>query len=216
MFLDLFFPNRCLNCNRIISADELICEACFDHIPFAHHDFHSDNLLLQKCRMLFPTENAWALMNFEEEGLSRKIIHELKYKHREIVGKHLASWTTDRLNFGETKPDLMVSVPLHPKKLKKRGYNQLHLFAETLSNHYQIPHNPSLIKRNFYKKAQALKDKARRSETENLFSITETISGKHILLIDDVFTTGNTMSAFAWEILKYGNNKVSVLVMAMD
>ena len=72
-------------------------------------------------------------MQFEEESLSRKIVHELKYKSRERVGKILAEWTSEQLNFGENKPDLLVSVPLHPKKLKERGYNQLHLFTQTLS-----------------------------------------------------------------------------------
>ena len=155
-------------------------------------------------------------MHFSQENLSRKIIHELKYKSREKVGKTLAEWTTEQLDFNNNKPDLLVSVPLHPKKLKERGYNQLHLFTENLSEFYNIPYDQDLIKRNHYSKAQALKDKQHRIETANPFSITKNISGKHILLIDDVFTTGNTLASIAWEILKAGNNKVSVLVMAID
>nr|WP_317040115.1 MULTISPECIES: phosphoribosyltransferase family protein [unclassified Chryseobacterium] len=155
-------------------------------------------------------------MQFEKENLSRKIIHELKYKSREKAGKILAEWTTDRLDFKNQKPDMLVSVPLHPKKLKERGYNQLHLFTETLSRFYEIPFSHDLIKRNNYSKAQALKDKKHRLESQNTFSIAKNISGKHILLVDDVFTTGNTIASIAWEILKTGDNKVSVLVMAMD
>lgn len=166
--------------------------------------------------MLFPIENAFALMQFEKKNLSRKIIHELKYKSREKVGKILADWTTEQLDFKNKKPDLLVSVPLHPKKLKERGYNQLHLFTNSLSEYYKIPFDHDLIKRNHYSKAQALKDKQHRVETGNTFSITKNISGKHILLIDDVFTTGNTLASIAWEILKAGDNKVNVLVMAID
>lgn len=166
--------------------------------------------------MLFPIENAFSLMQFEKENLSRKIIHELKYKSREQVGKILAEWTAERLNFKNKKPDLLVTVPLHPKKLKERGYNQLHLFTETLSKAHEIPFDHNLIKRNYYSKAQALKNKQHRVETDNIFSIKKNISEKHILLIDDVFTTGNTLSSVAWEILKAGNNTVSVLVMAID
>jgi predicted amidophosphoribosyltransferase len=73
-----------------------------------------------------------------------------------------------------------------------------------------------LIERNFYKKAQAQKNRDERTYKEQLFSVTKKISNQHVLLIDDVFTTGNTMSAVAWEVLKAGNNKVSVLVMAVD
>lgn len=216
MLLDFLFPNRCLNCNTIIDADDLVCEACMDQINFKHHVFGEENELKKKCNLLFPVENTFALMQFEEESLSRKIVHDLKYKSREKIGKILADWTTERLDFKDKKPDLLVAVPLHPKKLKKRGYNQLHLFTETLSKHFEIPYDHNLIKRNFYKKAQALKDKAHRSETENLFLISKPIQNQHVLLIDDVLTTGNTMSSVAWEILKEGNNKVSVLVMAVD
>jgi ComF family protein len=187
-----------------------------DQILFTHHDFPESNLLKERCSLLFPVENAFALMQFEEESLSRKIVHQLKYGSREKTGKILAEWTGERIHFDDNKPDLMVSVPLHPKKLKERGYNQLHLFTETLSKKLEIPFDHQLIRRNFYQKAQAQKDKSHRAETENLFSVTQEISDTHVLLIDDVFTTGNTMSSVAWEILKAGNNKVSVLVMAVD
>ena len=216
MLLDLLFPNRCLHCNQIISKDELVCEICFSHINFLHYNFPEENELKNRCKLLFPIENAFALMQFEEEALSRKIIHQLKYRSQEKVGEILANWTIEKLRFDTDKPDVLVTVPLHPKKLKKRGYNQLHLFADTLSKHWNIPHYKEFLKRNTYQKAQATKDKSHRLETQYNFSTTENIDGKHFLLIDDVFTTGNTMSAIAWEILKNKNNKISILVMAYD
>ncbi|QBO58550.1 ComF family protein [Chryseobacterium salivictor] len=217
MFLvDLLFPNRCLECKRIIHPEEVVCELCFNQINFTHHHISESNLLTEKCRLLFPIENAFALMQFERQSTSQKIIHQLKYGRREKIGKIIANWTAEKLDFSHSKPDLLVTVPLHPKKLKERGYNQLHLFADELSKNLKIPCEHTLIKRNFYKKAQAKKKKEQRNFNENLFSITRNISNHHILVIDDVFTTGNTMSAVAWEILKAGDNKVSVLVMAMD
>ncbi|CAH0279793.1 ComF family protein [Chryseobacterium sp. WG14] len=216
MMLDLFFPNRCIHCSRIIEPDLLVCDLCFSQIHFTHNDYLGNNPVKEKCRLLFPVENTYALIQFEEEGLSRKIIHELKYRSREKTGKILAEWAIERLDFKEIKHDLLVSVPLHPRKLRERGYNQLHLFTETLSEFYNIPFEHNLIKRNHYSKAQALKDKKHRLESVNTFSLTQPVTGKHILLIDDVFTTGNTVSSIAWEILKAGDNKVSVLVMAVD
>lgn len=216
MILNLLFPNRCLNCNRIIDAEEIVCALCFDQIDFNHHQFTENNLLKERCQVLFPVENAFALMQFGEENLSRKIVHQLKYANREKVGKILAKWVMEKIDFGNYPPDLFVTVPLHPKKLKERGYNQLHLFANTLGSHFNIPCDHHLVKRNFYKRAQAKKNKAQRSTTEDLFSLTHEISGKHILLIDDVFTTGNTMSSVAWEILKNPDSKVSVLIIAVD
>lgn len=216
MILDLFFPNRCIECSRIIDSDLLVCDLCFNQIHFTHYDYFENTPIKEKCSLFFPIENAFALIQFEKENLSRKIIHELKYRGREKVGKVLAEWTTERLDFKNAKPDLMVSVPLHPKKLRERGYNQLHLFTETVSAFYEIPFDHQLLKRNHYSKAQALKDKKHRLEAVNTFSVTQPVTGKHILLIDDVFTTGNTISSVAWEILNAGDNKVSVLVMAMD
>lgn len=216
MILDLILPNRCLHCSRIIDGHELICNLCFEHVHFTHYEFTGAHYFKEKCSLLFPVKNAFALMQFEKENLSRKIIHTLKYKNREIVGKILADWTADRLNFGKDKPDLMVTVPLHPKKLRERGYNQLHTFADILSEYFTIPVDHEYLKRNKHSKAQALKDKQHRLDSENSFSVQKKLTGKHILLIDDVFTTGNTISSIAWEIIKNGGNTVSVLVMAMD
>lgn len=216
MILDILFPNRCLGCNRIIPADLLVCELCFSNIYFTTSGYFDDNFIKERCRLLFPVENTFALMQFDKENLSRKIIHELKYKSREKAGEILAEWITERVDFKDQKPDLLVSVPLHPKKLKERGYNQLHLFTEKLSEFYGIPFDHDLIKRNQYSKAQAMKSRQHRVKTENVFSITKSITEKNILIIDDVFTTGNTIASIAWEILNAGNNKVSVLVMAMD
>jgi len=200
----------------MIDAELLVCDLCFDQIHFTHYNYFENNPIREKCSLLFPVENTFALIQFEKENLSRKLIHELKYKGREKVGKILAEWTTEVVDFKNRKPDLLVSVPLHPKKLRERGYNQLHLFTETLSEFYRIPFDHQLIKRNHYSKAQALKDKKHRLETVNTFSLTQPVSGQHILLIDDVFTTGNTISSIAWEILNSGNNRVSILVMAID
>lgn len=216
MLLDLLLPNRCLHCNLIIAGGDVVCEACKQHINFTHWNFNGNHLLKQKCQLLFPTENAFALMAFEKEGLSRSIIHSLKYKGRENIADHIAQWTTEHLDFQDSKPELLVSVPLHPKKQKERGYNQLHRYIELLSAHYDIPYHHTLLKRNQYKKAQALKNKIQRSQTEQLFSLTEPIQNTHCLLIDDVFTTGNTLNAAAWELLKDRSNKVSILVMAVD
>ena len=214
MFLDVFFPNRCLECDEIIPKDEIVCVKCLDKIHFTHWDF-GENLLKQKAQFLFPVEKAFSLMFFDKKGLSREILHQLKYRNQERVGGILAGWVTERMEITE-KPDLLINIPLHPKKHKERGYNQLHLFTEKLAEYYEIPFRHDLLQRESYHKAQAQKNKADRGETKYHFSLSENIENKHILLIDDIYTTGNTMSAAVWEILKYKGNKLSILVMAID
>jgi competence protein ComFC len=215
LFKDFFFPDRCVSCNQIIAAKTFVCELCKNQISFCNLEFEAESILKESCKILFPVENAFALMEFQKEGLSRDLLHTLKYKNRENIAEIFAEWTFERLRFKQ-KPDLLISVPLHPQKMKKRGYNQLHLFTETVAKHYQIHYDHNLIKRNYYTKAQALKNKKGRENQEQLFTLQKPIVEKHVLIIDDVFTTGNTMSMMAWEILKNKNNKVSVLIMAHD
>ncbi len=214
--IELLFPNRCLECTKVISGGAAICQSCFDQLHFTHHRYGQSNELTEKCRLLFPVEEAFALMHFEKESVSQKIVHQLKYGGREKLGALMAQWISASIEFGNHPPDLLTTVPLHPRKQRQRGYNQLHVFGDELSRLWQIPCDHALIKRNIYKKAQALKGREQRNVNEELFSVTKPLQHRHVLLIDDVFTTGNTMSAVAWQILKSGNNKVSVLVMAMD
>ncbi|MFC6267971.1 ComF family protein [Frigoriflavimonas asaccharolytica] len=155
-------------------------------------------------------------MEFQDKSLSRKIIHQLKYSSRENVGKSLADWTIERINFNDYHFDLIISVPLHSKKERERGYNQLHLYANILAKHLKIEHHCKDVIRKFYKKSQTFKTKKGRGDIENNFELNANLIGKHVLIIDDVYTTGNTMSQVAWEILKEPTNKVSVLVMAVD
>lgn len=217
MIFDFLFPNRCLDCNQLIDKNEIVCEVCTDKIHFSDHQFSVNNSLKEKVSLLFPVENAFSLMLYEKESLSQKIIHQLKYNHREKIGKNLAEWTIEKLKPENQKPDLIATVPLHPRKVKQRGYNQLHIFGNELSAHYQIPINHNLLQRIKHSKAQAKKDQSERLKTKNAYQLTEKICDKHILLIDDVYTTGNTVSNIVWEILSNSENvKISLLVMAMD
>ena len=120
MILDILFPNRCLNCNTIIDGKEIICYTCIQHIDFSYYTSGTDNLLYRKCKVLFPIESAHYLMNYHKNSLTQNIIHQLKYNGIERIGKSLAQWTLEKINFKENIPDLLVSVPLHQKKQKKR------------------------------------------------------------------------------------------------
>ncbi len=217
MIFDFLFPNRCLDCNQLIDKRDIVCELCLDKVNFSNHNYFDTNSLIEKASLQIPVENAYSLLIYEKESLAQKIIHQLKYNHREKIGKILANWVTQRVDLSKKKPDLLVTVPLHYKKLKQRSYNQLHLFGNQLSAYYQIPVHHTLLKRIKHSRAQAKKNQSERLKTKNAYQLTENINGKHILLIDDVYTTGNTISNIAWEILSNSENvKISILVMAMD
>lgn len=215
MFLDLLIPNRCIECDAIISSKEIICEVCYSKINFVHEQNGKTSDFFKKCQLRFPVENAFALMYYDEKGLSRKIIHHLKYAGRSKIGLILAKWVKENIPFLDLSIDIITGIPLHSKKQKERGYNQLHLFVEKIAEDYQIPYSHNLLRRNFYNQPQARKTKSKRMEIEDLFSLNHLVKNKHILLVDDVYTTGNTMSEAVWELIKAGN-KVSILIMALD
>ena len=217
MIFDFLFPNRCLNCNQIIDKSDIVCDVCFPRVNFSNHNYNDNNTLKDKLLVQFPISNAYSLLYYEKESLAQNIIQKLKYNNRENIGKNLAKWVMERVDFKNDKPDIITTVPLHYKKLKQRGYNQLHLFGNELSNFYNIPVNHTFLQRTTHSKAQAKKDQSERLKTKNAYQLTQRIDDKHILLIDDVYTTGNTISNIAWEILNNSTNvRISILVMAMD
>ena len=217
MIFDFLFPNRCLICNQIIDKSDIVCEVCFPRVNFSNHNYNDSNTLKDKLLVQFPISNAYSLLYYEKESLAQNIIQQLKYSNRENIGKNLAKWVMERVDFKNDKPDIITTVPLHYKKLKQRGYNQLHLFGNELSNFYNIPVNHTFLQRTTHSKAQAKKDQSERLKTKNAYQLTQRIDDKHILLIDDVYTTGNTISNIAWEILNNSANvRISIMVMAMD
>ena len=217
MIFDFLFPNRCLICNQIIDKSDIVCEVCFPRVNFSNHNYNDSNTLKDKLLVQFPISNAYSLLYYEKESLAQNIIQQLKYNNRENIGKNLAKWVMERVDFKNDKPDIITTVPLHYRKLKQRGYNQLHLFGNELSKFYNIPVNHTFLQRTTHSKAQAKKDQSERLKTKNAYQLTQRIDDKHILLIDDVYTTGNTISNIAWEILNNSANvRISILVMAMD
>lgn len=217
MFLELIFPNRCLHCTRIIERRDWVCEACWHQISWSHYDFNTENDFAKRCRIHFPVENAYALFEYVKKSPVQKAIHQLKYKHREVMGEILSE---EFIIKNKTLPlgiDCIVYIPIHERKKRDRGYNQLTGFCNTLAKHFDIDIVHDALIRNIHSKAQAHKSKQERSRTDGIFSCKKQYDNTHFLLVDDVFTTGNTLSAAAWELLKSGkNNKVSVLVIAED
>jgi ComF family protein len=144
----------------------------------------------------------------------------LKYKGHEEIGTILGEWYAEDLKNIELLKfvDEIIPVPLHPKKLKERGYNQVTTFGTALSTSLCLNYNDSLLIRNVYSKTQSKKNLLGRTEgIESIFdvSFTEKNHNKHFLLIDDVITTGATLEACSRALLKIPGAKISIICMAM-
>jgi ComF family protein len=150
------------------------------------------------------------------------LIHNLKYRGYEEIGSAIADWCADDMRSVDILSDIdeIIPVPLHKKKLKERGYNQVTTFGKSLSHHLKRPFNEHLLIRTKYSKTQTRKNLLNRIEVNNrdIFDVVYELKekNKHYLLIDDVLTTGSTLEACGKALLKIPGAKISIFCIAMS
>ena len=218
--LNLFFPKACLGCNQFLSENELvICTRCRHDIPLTNHHLHQENEAMQKFYGRLPLEHASALMYFHKKGIVQELIHNLKYRGHQEVGTLIGDWYGNDLKNSEKLKniDIIIPIPLHKKRLLKRGYNQVTTFGTALSNQLQCSFDETILKRVQYSKTQTFKNLINRNEIKaHTFQAhyTEAHHHKHFLLIDDVMTTGATLEAAGKTLLEIPGTRLSILTMA--
>lgn len=218
--IDLFFPKACVGCNAFLLENEMvICTKCRHEIPLTNHHLKTENETFKKFYGKMTIEHASALMYFHKKGIVQEMIHNLKYRGHQEVGTEIGHWYAEDLKnaIALKNVDEIIPVPLHPKKLKERGYNQVTTFGKALSESLSIPFNENLLQRNVYSKTQTFKNIIGRNEVnEAVFDtvFTEKDHNKHFLLIDDVITTGATLEACGNLLLKIPGAKLSIVTMA--
>ncbi len=219
--INLFFPKACSGCNSFLLANEkVICTVCRHEIPLTNHHKIENNEAVVKFYGRIPIEFAAALFYFHKKGIVQEMIHKLKYKGHQEVGTAIGYWYAEELkSIAELNfVDYIIPVPLHKKRLKERGYNQVEAFGKSLSESMNITYNDSVLIRNVYSKTQTKKNLLGRSEVVgSIFSATynDSLHNKHFMLIDDVITSGSTLEACGRELLKIPGAKLSIVCMAM-
>ncbi|MDB5121012.1 MAG: putative amidophosphoribosyltransferase [Sphingobacteriales bacterium] len=219
-FFALFFPELCSACGKNLFKNELvICTNCIYNLP--HTNFHNDkeNKVAKQLWGRFPFEQATSFLYFQKGGLVQKAMHQLKYNHSPETGVKLGELYAHQLKRSENwiKPDLIIPVPLHPRKLKERGYNQSESIANGIGSVLDIDVNLSALLRTVNTTTQTKKSRFSRFENlEGAFIIKnpETLQAKHVLLVDDVVTTGATLEACSLTLLKVPGLLISVATIA--
>lgn len=223
IFLDLIgllFPELCNGCgNSIYHGESFLCSKCLFTIPYTDYHLYPENKVAKQFWGRVPVHAAMALLYFKKEGKVQNIIHNLKYKGQTGLGIKLGEMIGERLNSAPdyANIDLIVPVPLHKNKERSRGYNQSQLIASGISVVLNVNVNPDLLIRTVTTDTQTKKGRYMRFENmRTVFSVKnrEDLAGKHILLVDDVITTGATLEACALELHKYGIKKLSIAAVA--
>ena len=219
-FLSLLFPRVCYGCGNHLTKNEyLICTECYVVIPRTNFHTIKDNPVVQtfwgRCRI----ESAAAFSFFNKGSRIRKLIHNLKYKGIKEIGCELGKIYGLSLKSSDflDDVDLIVPVPLHKSKQRTRGFNQSETISVGISEATGLPLVTNAIKRRTATSTQTKRSRIERwDNVEDVFVLKnpDLLAGKHILLVDDVITTGATMEACVNEILKAEGSKVSLVALA--
>lgn len=216
--LDLVSPRLCVVCGRRLAPTErVLCAACNLHLPRTGFQFNaSDNIMARLFWGIIPVERAAALFYYEAGSKTSNILYELKYRDHPEIGVEMGQLTARE--FSETDffegIDMIVPVPLARKRQHHRGYNQSMEIAKGISRITGIPISYQVVRRTKFEKSQTqMRQWERQENVANVFEVKdiETLRGRHVLLVDDVITTGATMTACAREILKAEGTRISLL-----
>ncbi|MEN8790531.1 MAG: ComF family protein [Flavobacteriaceae bacterium] len=197
-----------------------MCTFCRNQLPLTEYSFNEENAVDRIFYGRTDIKKASSFLFYTENGIVQNLIHHLKYRNQPEIGRFLGDWFGQLLvQNGFLDPiDLVIPVPLHPIKLKKRGYNQVDLFAQKLAEHLEAAFNSKILLKTANTKTQTRKSRNLRwRQTPDLYILSDPslVSGKSVLLVDDVITTGSTIEACTRALLKAPNVKIYVATMAV-
>jgi ComF family protein len=216
---NLFFPDCCPVCStRLLPSEQGVCLQCLHALPKTNNFMEPDNLAETLLAGRFPFERAATFCVYSRGGVLQPLIHQLKYNNKREIGVLLGKLFGKDLTGSEfiLPIDLIIPVPLHPQKQKERGFNQAETIAHGLSEATSIPVSSGNLVRSIFNPTQTQRTKTQRWENvKGIFDLLHPslYAGKHILLVDDIITTGSTLEACAHALLKSPGIKISVATL---
>lgn len=219
-FLSLIYPSLCLGCKQPLpKGSKYICPKCHYNLPKTNTYQLKDHIFKEKFEGVVPVEHVLVYTYFIKNGIMQHVLHDLKYNDNQEIGAMIGRWFGHDLLLGGFADsfDMIIPVPLHPDKLKKRGYNQAAAFGSGLSEVLAVPQLEEGLVRNANIESQTRKSKVRRIQNvDGIFQAADVsaLKGARILLVDDVLTTGSTLIACAEPLINAKAKSVSIAVMA--
>lgn len=219
--LRIFYPQRCCACgSTLYRGERVLCINCIMKMPKTNFHRQKGNLVEKAFWGRVPIERATSYFYFVKGSDFQHLLHNLKYHNHPEVGVYMGEQLGHDL---ATQPDFshfdaIIPVPLHPSKLRKRGYNQSEMIARGLSRALKVPIDKKTLYRKVYTETQTRKSRIERWENvSNVFEADpmKILNGKHVLLVDDVLTTGATIEGCANALRKHNPTiKISVATLA--
>ena len=221
--LSLFYPQCCCVCDeKLLEGEHHFCLDCLLKMPKTNYHLQPENGAADRFKGKIPYEKVASFLYYNKGGFSQKIIKAIKYKGNTALGHHMGALMSEHIqqssHFFEDI-DLLIPIPLHRNKQKKRGFNQAEEITKGIRKVIKIPFNNSLVIRKKQTQTQTKKGRyARWLNTIDVFTLNkeDDFNYKHVLIVDDVLTTGATIEACAQAILtSYPDVKISVLTLAV-
>jgi ComF family protein len=219
--LHLLFPHVCAGCGSdILNIETVLCMKCIDAIPETNFELHPNNPVEKTFTGRLPLVHATAQFYFTKESLMQHLMHQFKYKGNRELGLQFGNIMGEQLNRSGRFNDIdaLIPLPLFPAKEKRRGYNQASLLCMGMAESMKIPVLEKAITRPQHTETQTKKGRIERwKNMEGKFVLTnpEQIKNKHLLLVDDVVTTGATLESCGHELQKAGNVKLSIATLCI-
>ena len=216
--LHLFFPHICTGCGSdILNVESALCMRCVDAMPETNFELYPGNPVEKSFWGRLPLNGATAQFYFTKESLMQHLMHQFKYKGNRELGIQLGRMMGEQImNSGRFDADALVPLPLFPVKEKRRGYNQATVLCQGIAERMKIPILDKAITRPQHTETQTKKGRIERwknMEGKFILSDPDAIKNKHLLLVDDVVTTGATLEACGNELLKAENVRLSLATL---
>lgn len=218
--LHLFIPHQCAGCGSdIMSRQQVLCMHCINRLPVTSFCDHANNPVEKIFWGRMPVTAAASYLYFSKDSVLQHIIHELKYKGNKELGSFIGRKMGEALLSAQRFNDMnaLIPLPLYAARERKRGYNQATLLCRGMAEVLNLPVLTQVIHRHTSSETQTNKNRIDRwlnMQGKFVLQQPDAISGKHILLVDDVITTGATLEACGQELLTAPNIRLSIMTMA--